>query len=137
MTRARLVPIGGFLGAGKTTTFVRAAQTLQARGEVVGKRALMARVWSDRVVDENNLQSQIAALRTAFGAERDLIRTVSGRGYQFTGGVPLYILGSVVTSSVILELGPIMTAIVLIGRVGARITAEEVSSYVQRRRGRA
>jgi len=45
-------------------------------------------------------------------------------GYQFTGGVPLYILGSVVTSSVILELGPIMTAIVLIGRVGARITAE-------------
>lgn len=45
-------------------------------------------------------------------------------GYQFTGGVPLYILGSVVASSVILELGPIMTAIVLIGRVGARITAE-------------
>ncbi|HYH82211.1 MAG TPA: ABC transporter permease [Longimicrobium sp.] len=45
-------------------------------------------------------------------------------GYQFTGGVPLYILGSVVASSVVLELGPIMTAIVLIGRVGARITAE-------------
>jgi phospholipid/cholesterol/gamma-HCH transport system permease protein len=45
-------------------------------------------------------------------------------GYQFSGGVPLYILGSVVASSVILELGPIMTAIVLIGRVGARITAE-------------
>lgn len=45
-------------------------------------------------------------------------------GYQFTGGVPLYILGSVVSSSVILELGPVMTAIVLIGRVGARITAE-------------
>ncbi|HEY2485558.1 MAG TPA: winged helix-turn-helix domain-containing protein, partial [Candidatus Binataceae bacterium] len=52
-----------------------------------GKRALMARVWPDRVVDENNLQSQIAALRAAFGAERDLIRTVSGRGYQFTGEV--------------------------------------------------
>ena len=45
-------------------------------------------------------------------------------GYQFSGGVPLYILGSVVASSVILELGPVMTAIVLIGRVGARITAE-------------
>ena len=44
-------------------------------------------------------------------------------GYQFTGGVPLYILGSVVASSIILELGPVMTAIVLIGRVGARITA--------------
>lgn len=45
-------------------------------------------------------------------------------GYQFTGGVPLYILGSVVTSSVVLELGPVMTAIVVIGRVGARLTAE-------------
>jgi phospholipid/cholesterol/gamma-HCH transport system permease protein len=45
-------------------------------------------------------------------------------GYQFTGSVPLYILGSVVTSSVILELGPVLTAVVVIGRVGARITAE-------------
>ncbi|MBV9772800.1 MAG: ABC transporter permease [Gemmatimonadetes bacterium] len=45
-------------------------------------------------------------------------------GYQFTGSVPLYILGSVVASSVILELGPVLTAVVLIGRVGARITAE-------------
>jgi phospholipid/cholesterol/gamma-HCH transport system permease protein len=45
-------------------------------------------------------------------------------GYQFTSGVPLYILGSVVTSSIVLELGPVMTAVVLIGRVGARITAE-------------
>ncbi len=45
-------------------------------------------------------------------------------GYQFTSAVPLYVLGSVVTSSVVLELGPVMTAFVLIGRVGARITAE-------------
>jgi phospholipid/cholesterol/gamma-HCH transport system permease protein len=45
-------------------------------------------------------------------------------GYQFTSSVPLYVLGSVVTESIILELGPVMTAFVLIGRVGARITAE-------------
>jgi phospholipid/cholesterol/gamma-HCH transport system permease protein len=45
-------------------------------------------------------------------------------GYQFTGSIPLYILGSVVTSSVVLELGPVLTAVVVIGRVGARITAE-------------
>ena len=31
----RLVPLGGFLGAGKTTTMIRLAQELQARGEVV------------------------------------------------------------------------------------------------------
>jgi phospholipid/cholesterol/gamma-HCH transport system permease protein len=45
-------------------------------------------------------------------------------GYQFTSSIPLYVLGSVVTSSVVLELGPVMTSFVLIGLVGARITAE-------------
>ena len=45
-------------------------------------------------------------------------------GYQFTGSVPPYVLGSVVSSSIVLELGPILTVIVFIGRVGARITAE-------------
>jgi hypothetical protein len=56
-----------------------------ARGTVRGKAALMARVWPDRIVEENSLQSQISALRTALGAERELIRTVPGRGDQFTG----------------------------------------------------
>jgi DNA-binding winged helix-turn-helix (wHTH) protein len=37
-------------------------------------------VWPNRIVEENNLQSQISTLRTAFGAQRDLIRTVVGRG---------------------------------------------------------
>lgn len=45
-------------------------------------------------------------------------------GYQFQSTIPAYILGSVVTASVVLELGPVLTAIVLVGRVGARITAE-------------
>jgi DNA-binding winged helix-turn-helix (wHTH) protein len=53
---------------------------IEARGAVVGKEALMARVWPDRVVEENNLQAHISALRAALGAERELIRTVSGRG---------------------------------------------------------
>ena len=45
-------------------------------------------------------------------------------GYQFTGTIPLYVMGSVVTESVVLELGPVLTAVVLVGRIGARITAE-------------
>ena len=60
---------------------------IEARGAVVGKEALMARVWPDRVVEENNLQAHISALRAALGAQRELIRTVSGRGYQFTGEI--------------------------------------------------
>jgi phospholipid/cholesterol/gamma-HCH transport system permease protein len=51
-------------------------------------------------------------------------------GYQFTGSIPLYILGSVVSSSIVLELGPVLTAVVFIGRVGARITAEIGSMQV-------
>jgi len=45
-------------------------------------------------------------------------------GYQFTGSVPLYIMGAVVTESIILELGPVLTALVLAGRIGARYAAE-------------
>src|SRR5215207_9105281 len=62
---------------------------IEARGAVVSKDALMTRVWPDRIVEENNLQAHIVALRKAFEAERDLIRTVSGRGYQFTGEISL------------------------------------------------
>jgi DNA-binding winged helix-turn-helix (wHTH) protein len=60
---------------------------IEARGAVVSKEALMARVWPGRVIEENSLAAQIAALRAAFGTERALIRTVSGRGYQFTGEI--------------------------------------------------
>jgi predicted ATPase/DNA-binding winged helix-turn-helix (wHTH) protein len=60
---------------------------VEARGAVVSKNALMARVWPDRIVEENNLQWQISALRAVFAADRNLIRTVSGRGYQFTGEI--------------------------------------------------
>ena len=40
---------------------------IEARGAVIGKDALMARVWPDRIVEENNLQAQISALPAAFG----------------------------------------------------------------------
>ena len=45
-------------------------------------------------------------------------------GYQMQSNLPLYVMGSVVVESVVLEMGPVLTAIVIIGRVGARITAE-------------
>ena len=60
---------------------------IEARGAVITKDALMTRVWPDRIVEENALQSQISALRMALGVDRDLVRTVSGRGYQFIGEV--------------------------------------------------
>jgi TolB-like protein/DNA-binding winged helix-turn-helix (wHTH) protein/Tfp pilus assembly protein PilF len=55
----------------------------EARGALVTKDEIMARVWPDTVVEENNLVVQISALRKALGEDRDFIRTVSGRGYRF------------------------------------------------------
>jgi predicted ATPase len=60
---------------------------VEARGSVVGKDELIMRVWPGRVVEEGNLQTAIWALRKALGGQRDLIRTVTGRGYQFTGQI--------------------------------------------------
>jgi phospholipid/cholesterol/gamma-HCH transport system permease protein len=45
-------------------------------------------------------------------------------GYQFTGAYPLYIAGGVISESVILELGPVLTGLILAGRIGARFAAE-------------
>jgi predicted ATPase/DNA-binding winged helix-turn-helix (wHTH) protein len=60
---------------------------IEASGATVSKDALMERVWPGRTIEENRLQNQISALRRALGADHDLIRTVAGRGYQFTGEI--------------------------------------------------
>jgi len=54
---------------------------IAARGSLVSKGEIMDRVWPNTIVEENNLQVQIAALRRALGEDRELIRTVPGRGY--------------------------------------------------------
>ena len=58
---------------------------IEARGAVVSKETLMARVWPGIVVCEQNLKVQISALRKALGADRNLISTEFGRGYRFIG----------------------------------------------------
>ncbi len=44
--------------------------------------------------------------------------------YQFQDYVPMRYLGSVIGKSVVIELGPVLTALVVAGRVGASIAAE-------------
>ncbi|HXZ10102.1 MAG TPA: winged helix-turn-helix domain-containing protein, partial [Paraburkholderia sp.] len=61
-------------------------QLIEADGALVSKEELISRVWPDTIVEENNLQVQITVLRKALGDDRDLIRTVPGRGYQLVGG---------------------------------------------------
>jgi predicted ATPase len=70
----------------------RALQVLRvlagAKGAVVSKDELMARVWAGQVVEENNLQVQISILRKALdpgGSGESWIVTVPGRGYRLLG----------------------------------------------------
>jgi predicted ATPase/DNA-binding winged helix-turn-helix (wHTH) protein len=56
-----------------------------ARGCVVTKDQLIRQVWPDTIVEENNLQVHLSALRKALGADRGLILTAPGRGYRFVG----------------------------------------------------
>lgn len=61
-------------------------ELVAARGELVDKDTLLARVWPGTVVEENNLQVQVSALRKLFAAEeegRNWVQTVPGRGYRF------------------------------------------------------
>jgi DNA-binding winged helix-turn-helix (wHTH) protein len=60
---------------------------IEARGRLLSKDELLDRVWPNVVVEENNLQVQISALRKALGDEGGRIKTEFGRGYRFVGDV--------------------------------------------------
>lgn len=58
--------------------------------QAIGKRALMAEVWPDVVVEEGSLRFHIAALRKALGdgkAGARYISTLAGRGYCFVAPI--------------------------------------------------
>lgn len=59
---------------------------LRHQGQLVSKETILQSVWPDTVVEENNLQVHISALRKALGSDREQIRTVPGRGYVLLGG---------------------------------------------------
>lgn len=92
---------------------------------VEGLRGLReVRIWWPRMMVEAwNIGAGslfIVMLISAFAGAVTALQT----GYQFTGSIPYYVVGTLVTSSIILELGPVLTALILAGRIGARYAAE-------------
>jgi len=75
---------------------------------------------SEEMIKIGNRSIPIITLAAAFTGMVTSVQTA----YQFTGFTPLYLVGGVVAESMFLELGPVITALVLSGRVGANIAAE-------------
>jgi phospholipid/cholesterol/gamma-HCH transport system permease protein len=83
------------------------------------------RVWVPRTIEQAQNIGYGSLLIVLLIAGFAGAVTALQSGYQLEGGfVPLYYAGGVVTSGVILELGPVLTALILAGRVGARYAAE-------------
>jgi phospholipid/cholesterol/gamma-HCH transport system permease protein len=82
------------------------------------------RVWVPRALDESwNIgvgSMFIVLLISGFAGAVTAFQT----GYQFTGSIPIYVVGSLVSESVILELGPVLVGLILAGRIGAAYAAE-------------
>ncbi len=63
---------------------------VQNSGKVIEKDELMAEIWADTIVEENNLTQNISILRRVFGekpGEHRFIVTVPGHGYKFVAEV--------------------------------------------------
>lgn len=61
----------------------------RANGSLVSKDDIMDAVWPGLIVEENRLQVHVATLRKALGPNRDLIKTVPGRGYLLIAHPPV------------------------------------------------
>ena len=82
----RLLHEGAAVALG-SRAFDLLAALVERRDRIVPKEELIEVVWPGLVVEDNNLQVQVSALRKVLGA--NAIATVPGRGYRFTmaGGV--------------------------------------------------
>src|SRR5262252_4746078 len=65
---------------------------VQESGKTIEKDDLMKKVWPDAIVEENNLNQNITALRKSLGDSRQeskYIATIPGFGYRFVAEVKL------------------------------------------------
>src|SRR6202789_1089026 len=72
------VPIGG-------RAFEGIEVLAGSAGQLVTKNELLDRIWPGAIVSENTLHVHAGAVRKALGPYRDLLKTVSGRGYRLLG----------------------------------------------------
>jgi phospholipid/cholesterol/gamma-HCH transport system permease protein len=82
------------------------------------------RIWLPRTLEQANVVGYGSLAIVLFVAGFAGAVTGLQTGYQFTGSLPLYVAGGIIVQSVVLELGPVLTGLILAGRIGARYAAE-------------
>src|SRR5579884_1637477 len=83
-----------------------------------------ARSWGNEVVTQaRRLGVDSLPIGAVIAAFTGIVLALLA-SYSFTGAVPLYFVGTLVEKTVTLELAPVLTGLVLAGRVGATIAAE-------------
>jgi DNA-binding response OmpR family regulator len=87
LSRARRVLVDGQPIELGSRAFDLLMVLIEAAGAIITKNEIVSRVWPDTVVSEDNLKVQMSALRKVLNEDRDLIKTIHGRGYLFTGEV--------------------------------------------------
>jgi DNA-binding winged helix-turn-helix (wHTH) protein len=86
VTRRKLVSTGGLVQPLNSRAMEALLVLVQNAGELVEKRRLMQTVWPNAVVEDNNLNQCVLAIRKALGetaGSNRYIMTVPGRGYRF------------------------------------------------------
>lgn len=86
----RLLLRNGSVVALTPKAFETMLHLVRNRQRIVDKNELMQAVWPDTVVEENNLNQGISALRRALGetrGENRYIATIPGKGYRFIAEV--------------------------------------------------
>ncbi|MBX6332350.1 MAG: ABC transporter permease [Gemmatimonadaceae bacterium] len=106
--------LGIFGELGRRVLFTR--ESLRALGEPRTYLPLLAQQMRNIGVDSLPLAGIVAAFIGAVTAYQTT--------YQLFPGVQYSVVGWITRQSIVLELGPLLTALVLAGRVGARMTAE-------------
>lgn len=74
----------------KARAFDTLIYLVEHAGEVIGREEMLAAIWADTVVEENNLTQHISTLRRLFGErpnDHRYIVTIPGRGYKFVPDV--------------------------------------------------
>jgi phospholipid/cholesterol/gamma-HCH transport system permease protein len=99
---------------GRLTYFV--LEAVRGLGEV--------RIWWPRMMTEAwNIGAGSLFIVLLISGFAGAVTALQAR-YQFTGTIPIYYLAGVIVESIVLELGPVLTGLVLAGRIGARYAAE-------------